>query len=327
MFAFNGHGTTIPSNYSYFADSIELNPGEFIIMNKTANALRGSGWIQNAFFNNVLTSKTKKQFIENIHMKINKSSEKTNPNDIFGYFGYTNDLDMTEYNSLCPNIKLSSLNEESLFSDRFGLFNVPIIINEVIMNDLLKKNNDIKYQEVKRIERLKKIPSNLSHFNEDNRKQLYNLIQNYDWTFYNKNNFDLKGLIDFIRINLLDEKNKTFILFLNVCRSLSNEPIIKSVLRPDEFVYPIYKPISLKYALPLTELIDKVQKNVLSVDAKEWVPSNDKLLTSNTKESISLNADAKEWVPSNDKKNIVNYNFKQKYLKYKQKYLKLKNNL
>ena len=327
MFTFNGHGETIPPykdlNYDYIVNrqnkfedkhKIELLPGEFIILVKEPISLRGASWIQDILFNDVLTSINAKQFVENIHNKINKSSELKSKNDLFGYFGYRYDYEKNNDNKFCPNIQLDSAltPDEFGLSDRFGLFNVPINVDKEKMAKLMatKKMSFMK-NTLRKINFLKKYP-----YSDIDQQEL---IINYDWNLFNDKTCDLLTLINYIRQNL-QTKNKSFVLFLNVCRSLNIQ------------YRTLYTDISKKTALNLSELIEIIKKpNAL---AKEWTPQLNQQLSLQL--SPQLNTPTKTTsshiIKTNsktDKTNLISltddeFYYKQKYLKYKQKYLKLK---
>ena len=327
MFTFNGHGVTLPPTNS--GDNIiKLNEGEFIILNNTATVLRGSSWIQDILFSKILMSKNPIEFVRNIEEGINKNVSENLKKDIFGYFGFKSKLDMTNENNTCPNLQLDSkFDNTEPYDDRFGLFNVPININENNMKYLLDNIQNLKYldEESKRTRFLTKF-SNVN--NENLNIAQNNLITNHVEDFSNTVT-DLKNLIDYIRKT---NNNSPFILFLNVCRALYKNSNYTADLT--------------KNALPLTQLIEILNNSPptfrLNATASEWRPPTIGLNATASEwrpPTLVLNPSAPEWRPSNYISHIddelpsafvqnrdKNY-MRIKYLKYKNKYIHLKNKL
>ena len=353
MFFFNGHGESVPNQLKN--NIINLSPGQFVIMYKDMCPLPGTASIQDIIFNHVLRSNTPEEFINNIkNIKI-KSGE------LFGYFG-----SMTK-STHCPNLLLSTYQQifeilktkgefrRNNYEDRFGLFNVPININEGI--DTLK---GILPPHVSPLGKIKiDINSYLSYldilqYKLINSKNIFGInFPIYPTTDYSSMSEEY-SIFDFTYLKeIVDMFNgNPFILFMNVCRSIDTTFTYNTTLYTKELnslLTELKNPItfqSLPYNIPYhylesqdyasqpqyyyTPFVDGATSTLSTLPTLPILPI---LLTPSTLPTLPTPVSSKKLPfidPKTGEPKIFNggdINYKQKYLKYKQKYLTLKNKI
>jgi len=260
MFVYNGHGETIRlENPMMMPTFVELNPREYIIMNSTPTPTRGSAWLQDVLWKNVLSSKNKYDFVKNIEDNINKNPIKTGRRDLFGYYG------SSTIKTICPNLMLDSGFEYvGGISERFGLFESPIRIN----NDNFESIRRSVPRHISDLILIKSVPR------MGDGSQL-NLIDNEHITFRGNTSY-LHNIILYLRSITKDG----FVLFCNVCRTIYDEyrydEISLSIAQPLAELVKILEPVRLSAAAPLffpkPEISPPPPIRVLSSDTPLFVP-------------------------------------------------------
>jgi hypothetical protein len=302
MYFFNGHGETVkPSHGNSY---ITLEAGQFVIMNTAPRLTKGSAWIQDLIWSNILLSANPYQFVESIHENIHNNKYVPISNDIFGYFG---SFGSRPDNMICPNITLESEYDwiprgKVAYSERFGLFKVPITIDNDKLLSLREKNPTIRDSIL-----IGKVSKN-DKTGEMNREQ-EELVGNK--VTYIEESTDLDSIIHMLKLEGITK----FVIFCNVCRDFEYDERRE------------YSKESMKIAFPLTWLLSEMTDNpdgmreLAPIDAsmakkiataKPYIPIDDAM--------AKKMATAKPFIPSST-------SYKEKYLKYKTKYLELKKEL
>jgi hypothetical protein len=290
MYFFNGHGETVkPSEGNSY---ITLEPGQFVIMNVAARYTKGSSWMQDVIWSNILSSTNPYQFVESIELNINKNKHVGVINDVFGFFGTfgtSGTLDTCPDNTICPNITLESKYDwvkrgRVEYSDRFGLFKVPIIIDNEKLSNLKREYPKIS-RDIIFIEKVSRSDNEL--LDREQEEVVVNKV-----TTINEST-DLYSVINMLKLAGITK----FIIFCNVCRYYEYSQRHE------------YSRESLRIACPLTYLLEEIKYNPdgMNIVMSRLAPID----TEMAKKMIR----AKPFIPKS---------FKKKYLKYKTKYLELK---
>ncbi len=329
MFFFNGHGTSIPHNYRNFDGNIiptriNLKPGQIIIMYNDMCALRGSSWVQEIIFNNILASKDPQTFVTNI------KRIQSNGKEFFGYFG-----SLTEPTE-CPNLSLGT--HETLFhklmsepdtrrikyEPRFGLFHSPLNLDN---SQLVSIPPALRLQKIRHIKIDKEYTvSDIAQYELINPTTVNDIIfPIYPSTNYidEYSNPDTQRIalkythFDFVELKNIVEMfdDNPFILFMNVCRDTEQGYVYDEL--PIKDLNSLLRELSGEPGVPSVP-VQQAAQAVQVPDLKPYDPNKreSKALTffnSETGEPIKIKGG--------------NIDYKQKYLKYKQKYLDLKNKI
>jgi hypothetical protein len=329
-FFFNGHGMSVPVNFrdgsnNIVPTKINLAPGQIVIMYNEMCSLRGSAWVQEIIFNDVVHSKNPQEFIENIR-KI-----KPSETELFGYFGsLTNseecpNLFLNTYYELFEKFKDPLFRRRTPYEDRFGLFHVPLTYDQ-------NKFDRIKSPHLNPLNKIK-IDTKDLYVEEDfdqyeliNPSTVYNLAfpifpiypsTNYIDPAFTINADYFKSLYthyDFLQLKeILDMFNDLpFILFMNVCRST-------------ETINTYDTSLKIKRLELLQEEFLKTSLGV-SAPAPAPAPAPAQVPTEPVK-SKALPFTKNGKVVEMTRLPVVSggsFDYKSKYLKYKRKYLELK---
>jgi hypothetical protein len=322
MFFINGHGCSISHAHHTETETpveITLKPNQYVVMKCVAAPLVGAERLQDVIWKETVYADTPIKFIQSL-TKLQDSR-----GSIFCSFGSSTTTVQ------CPNLALGA-DTSALLDDRFGIFSVPISINNEIYQKLRRnvESGTTKIREGHEFRLIAKSPTlhkfrNRNELWTDRDNDQYFLLNEQEKIFEgNTLTFpDYTGQNEYLHTFIEKLGNSPFIIFCNLCRTQERgqrytpQPESDTL---DKLITMISsaEPASAASAAPqASAVISSAASAQASVVAKQ----EPAVVVAEPAPAAPfglhvLNPGAKSFVPGEG--------FKNKYLKYKNKYMHLK---